>query len=103
LLHELFDLLVQRATLCAKSAALSVATLKRRTRHGVAADSFSRKPWLFFAAPLKKTGKDGNVLATGNLHEGTQRILSPLRLPFRHIGAMPCILSLLFCGQNKFH
>ena len=31
-----------------------------------------------------------------------QRILSPLRLPFRHIGAAACILSLSSNGENGF-
>ena len=31
-----------------------------------------------------------------------QRILSPLRLPFRHIGAAACILSFFQFGENRF-
>ena len=31
-----------------------------------------------------------------------ERILSPLRLPFRHIGVALCILSFLFDGENGF-
>jgi hypothetical protein len=29
-----------------------------------------------------------------------ERILSPLRLPFRHIGAAACILSFFYDGEN---